>query len=259
MKGQSRNLGRRYESAKQRIEALSSLRKLISLPPAKDIKARQWHVIETQLQVAENRLMGRLKSAARMYLPLAHELGPGRRLNALLGDMELELSTTYNFFDTYMDVLTQRHAPELGRQLAACDVIAWEGIHRSHPALQIVEPPLVYCDRGFGASTLREGVRIRRDFQNPMPLIQIPYSRLQEKCNLTSVLHEVGHEALVRLGVVRVLPQAFRRGLGQSGASRLLQDFFALWSSEIGPDFWTFCASGLAAAGAIREILGLSP
>jgi hypothetical protein len=259
MKAQSRDLERRYESAKQRIEALTSLRKLVSLPPAKDIKARQWHVIESQLQVAENKLLARLKSAARAYLPLAHEIEAARKLNALLGDLELELSTAFGFFDTYMDVLTQRHAPTLGRLLAGCDALAWEAIHRDHPALQIVEPPLVYCDRGFGASTLREGVRIRRDFLNPMPLIQLPYSRLEEKCNLTSVLHEVGHEALVRLDLVAVLPKAFRDGLSRAGASRLLRDLCALWSSEIGPDFWTFCVAGLASAGAIREILALAP
>ncbi len=259
MRTQSRDLERRYESAKQRIEALTSLRKRVSLPPEKDIRARQWHVIESQLQVAENRLLARLKSAARTYLPNAHELEPARKLNALLGDLELELSTAFGFFDTYMDVLTQRHAPELGRLLAGCDALAWEGIHRDHPALHIVEPPLVYCDRGFGASTLREGVRIRRDFLNPMPLIQIPYSRLQEKCNLTSVLHEVGHEALVRLKLVSVLPRVFRAGLERAGASRLLRDLFALWSSEIGPDFWTFCCSGVAEAGGIREILALAP
>ena len=97
-----------------------------------------------------------MKSAARMYLPHAHEIEAARKLNALLGDLELDLSTSFGFFDTYMDVLTQRHAPKLGRLLAGCDALAWEGIRRDHPAWQIVERPLVYCDRGFGASTLRQ-------------------------------------------------------------------------------------------------------
>jgi hypothetical protein len=39
----------------------------------------------------------------------------------------------------------------------------------------------------------------------------------------------------------------------------LLADLFALWSSEIGPDFWTFCAAGSAQAAGIREILALPP
>lgn len=143
--------------------------------------------------------------------------------------------------------------------LAGCDRLAWESIHRDHPALAIVEPPLVYCDRGFGASTLREGARLRDGTANPLPLIQIPYSRLSEKCNLTSIFHEVGHEAMVRLGLVSSLPRALRSALEQAGAPAIIRDFFALWSFEIGPDYWAFGTSGLAAAGAMREILGLPP
>jgi hypothetical protein len=180
-------------------------------------------------------------------------------LNAALGDIELELSRAYTFFDTYMDVLTQRYSTRLGPLLAGCDVLAWHGMRRDHPALRIVEPPLVFCDRGFGASIIRESVRLPDGTPNPIPLIQIPYSRLKEKCNLTSVLHEVGHQALMRLGLVSALPKALRAALARAGASPLTRDMFALWSSEIGPDFWTFCTSGMAAAAGLREILALPP
>jgi hypothetical protein len=82
---------------------------------------------------------------------------------------------------------------------------------------------------------------------------------LKEKCNLTSVLHEVGHQALMRLGLLTVVPRVLRAALARSGVSSLTRDMFALWSSEIGPDFWTFCASGMAAAAGLREILALPP
>jgi hypothetical protein len=238
---------------------LSALRRLVNLPPGHDITKRQWAVIESQLKVVEARLLSRLKAGARAYLPQAHNPRVARTLHALLGATELEMSRAFNFFDTYMDVLTQRHTPELGSLLAGCDVLAWDSLSRNHPALAIAEPPLVYCDRGFGASTLREGVMLPDRIPNPMPLIQIPYSRLKEKYNLTSVLHEVGHEAMVRLGLVSTLPSTYRRALARAGAPATVQDLFALWSSEIGPDFWGFCGSGLAAAGAIREILALPP
>jgi hypothetical protein len=55
------------------------------------------------------------------------------------------------------------------------------------------------------------------------------------------------------------MPEMFRRVLGRARAGGSITDLFALWSSEIGPDFWTFCASGLAAAAGIREILALPP
>ncbi|MBI4523813.1 MAG: hypothetical protein HY695_08390 [Deltaproteobacteria bacterium] len=259
MSRNGRSLARRIDSLRIRIDTLSSLRKLVDLPPESDIAERQWSVITSELNLVEARLLSRLKKVAREHLPHANDLGARRQLNGLLGALELQLSNTFTFFDTYMDVLTQRHTRELGGLLAGCDVLAWDGISKDHPALAIVERPLVYCDRGFGASTLREGVRLPGRAFNPIPLIQIPYSRLKEKYNLTSILHEVGHEAMVRLGLVKTLPHAFRSALAKAGAPATMSDLFALWSSEIGPDFWTFCASGIAEAGAIREILALPP
>lgn len=259
MGGHPDDLTRRYASALRRIGSLTGLRQLVGLPPANDITPRQWEVIEAQLASAAERLSAKVKAAGRTYLPTAHEISSARRLNALLGELELEISEKFGFFDACMDVLTQRHAPMLGPLLAGCDAVAREAIDKAHPALHIVEPPLVYCDRGFGASTLREGVRLRHGIPNPMPLVQIPYARLVEKCTLTSILHEVGHEALVRLGLVTVLPEVLRQALARAGAPPSVCDYFPIWSSEIGPDFWTFCESGLASAAAIQEILALRP
>lgn len=250
---------RRIASLRIRIESLSSLRKTVALPAAQDITERQWFVVESELKAVEIRLSRRLKRAAKDYLPQVNRREPARILNSLLGEIELEMSRAFTVFDTYMDVLTQRHTPELGYLLAGCDALALDAIKKNHPALQIVEPPLVYCDRGFGASTLREGIRLPGRGLNPTPLIQIPYSRLKEKCNLTSIFHEVGHEAMVRLKLNTDLPKAMTAAMKKEGAPSALRDLFALWCSEIGPDFWTFCSCGIAEAATIREILNLPP
>ena len=255
----ARSFEHRVESAALRIGELASLRRVVALPQGSDITPHQWAALQLQLNAVEARLKTRLKRAADQHLGTVEELPSARRLNGALGAIEMELSRAFTFFDTYMDVLTQRHTPGLGRLLAGCDVVAWWAIKRDHPALRIVEPPLVYCDRGFGASIIRESVSLPDGVPNPLPLIQIPYSRLKEKYNLTSILHEAGHQALVRLGLVAAIPQAFRAALSRVDASDQMKDLWALWSSEIGPDFWTFCASGVAAAGGIREILALPP
>ncbi|HAW50211.1 TPA: hypothetical protein DCX16_04615 [bacterium] len=242
-----------------RVKTLSSLRKLVALPPEYDITPRQWSVLEPQLLAAETRILSQLKRGAREFLPFIHDPQGARNLNTLLGKVELEMSTTFIFFDTYLDVLTQRHTPELGPSLAGCDVLAWDAINKEHPALAIIESPLVYCDRGFGASILRERVLLPDLTPNPMPLIQIPYTRLKEKYNLTSVLHEVGHEVMIRLGLASALPKVFRRTLERAGTPDTIKELFALWAKEIGPDFWTFCASGIAQSASIKEILALPP
>lgn len=257
--GASRSFERRVDSARLRIADLLALRQLVGLSRESDISSRQWAALERQLRAAEARLNGRLRRATDQHLAHTSDIRAARSLNAALGDIELELSRTYTFFDTYMDALTQRYSRRLGPLLAGCDVLAWDAMGKDHPALRIVEPPLVFCDRGFGASIIRESVRMPDGTPNPIPLIQIPYSRLKEKCNLTSVLHEVGHQALMRLGLVTTLPNVLRGALGRAGVSSVTRDMFALWSSEIGPDFWTFCTSGMAAAAGLREILALPP
>lgn len=253
------NFRKRIESIRLRVETLPTLRKLVALPPIYDITKSQWSLLETQLSAAAARLLSRLKRGAREYLPHIHNIEAARSLNILLGEIELELSRAFTFFDTYMDILTQRNTPELGPLLAGCDVLAWDAINKEHPALTIVEPPLVYCDRGFGASILREEVLLPDGTPNPMPLIQIPYSRLKEKYNLTSIIHEVGHQVMVRLGLVTAIPKVFRYVLTKAEAPNTIKDLFAIWSSEIGPDFWGFCASGIAQVATIKEILALPP
>jgi hypothetical protein len=259
MGGRDHPLRQRVESLRFRIHSLTSLRRLVALPPACDLSERQWSLLEPQLAAAAARLATRVRRAVDRWLPRVHEPGAARPLNAALGEVELDLSRAFTFFDTYMDVLTQRRSPELGPVLAGCDVLAAEAMHRGHPALRLVEPPLVYCDRGFGASIVRESVPFPDGSPNPMPLIQIPYARLKQKYNLTSIPHEAGHQALARIGLVDVLPRALRAALARAGAPGEIRDLYALWAFEIGPDFWAFCLAGAAEANALRDLFALPP
>ena len=248
---------RRIESVRLRLSSLDSLRALVALKPEYDLTDRQWAALQSQLAAEKTHLLSKLKNGARKYLPMAKDPKSARSLNALLGEVELEMSRAFVLFDTYADVLTQRHSPEIGPLLAGCDALAQDALNKDNPALSLIEPPVVYCDRGFGASTLREGVLFPNRIPNPLPLIQIPYSRLKEKHNLTSILHEAGHEAMVRLNLVKTLPMAFSQALEKAGAPDDIRELFALWTSEIGPDFWTFCCSGMAQPGTLKEILAL--
>jgi len=248
---------RRIESIRLRLSSLDSLRVLVALKPEYDLTDRQWAALQSQLVAEKTHLLSKLKKGARKFLPLVQDPKSARSLNALLGEIELEMSRAFVLFDTYADVLTQRHSPQLGPLLAGCDVLAQDALNKDNPALSLIEPPVVYCDRGFGASTLREGVLFPNRIPNPLPLIQIPYSRLKEKHNLTSILHEAGHEAMVRLNLVKTLPMAFSQALEKAGAPDDIRELFALWTSEIGPDFWTFCCSGMAQPGTLKEILAL--
>jgi len=248
---------RRFDSLVRKIKILTTLKQTVCLPPAYDITSRQWEVLESQLSAIASRLLLKLKNQGRIHLQRFNELASRKALNNLLGEMELQLTQYLKVYDTYVDILTQRCSPRLGTLLSACDVIAWDAINKKHPALAIVEPPIVFCDRGFGASILREGVQIYGNERNPLPTIQIPYSKLVEQYNLSSIVHETGHEAYVRLGLVSVIPKAVRQALEMVSASNIIKDFYSMWMSEIVPDFWTFCNCGMAHAATTTEILSL--
>jgi hypothetical protein len=153
-----------------------------------------------------------------------------------------------------MDILTQRLSDDIGPLLKGCDAIAADGMQRGYLA-DISIAPLVYCDRGFGASTLREGVSLVRHIPNPIPFIAIPYSRINEKYNLISIYHEVGHQTLVKLNMVELWQRVFREALRRAGASDFVCNLYANWSKEIVPDFWAFCLSGMAQTCSLRDIL----
>jgi hypothetical protein len=247
----------RIQSIQFQIESLALLRKLVMLPPQADITHRQWAVIEPQLVASSARLSGRLHRASEGLLARTGDTRPARELNGALGQIELDMSRAFTFFDTYMDVLTQRHAPELGAMLAGCDVLALEAMRRDHPALAMIEPPLVYCERGVGAAIARESVPFPDGSSNPMPLIQIPYARLKEKYNLTSLLHEAGHQALHRLQLVELLPKRVFAALTEAGASKVVGQLYSHWMSEIAPDFWAFGLTGVAEAAAVCELFAM--
>jgi hypothetical protein len=259
MRERGEALRRRARSLEYRVRGLASLRQLVGLSPERDITARQWSVLEAQLNAALAQLTSRIKMATDRLLPDAADPRARRRLNGALGRIELDMSRAFTFFDTYMDVLTQRKSRALGAVLSGCDVLAYHAMRRRHPALLTIEPPLVFCDRGFGAAIVRESVTFPDGSPNPMPLIQIPYSRLREKYNLTSVLHEAGHQALTRLRLVARLPDAMRAALDKAGAPAPVRDLYALWAFEIGPDFWGFCLSGVAEAASVRDLFALQP
>ena len=129
---------------------------------------------------------------------------------------------------------------------------------KDHPALIIIEKPLVFLDRGFGASILREGITLPDGSLNPLPAIQIPYSKLMEKYNLTSVIHETGHSAMVRLGLVVSLPKMTIEVLENAGAPKTIHKLFALWMKrDRAQHFRGFCNCGIAQPSSVREILSL--
>lgn len=243
----------KLESLKARTELLTGLNKVASTKDFPNIKPAQWYAINSQLNTVANKISRQLDAYADRYLINADDKSEKSKLVNTLGEIELELSQAYNFYDTYMDILTQRLSPVLGPLLKGCDAIAADGLKHEYLSL-VTKPPIVYCDRGFGASILREGVSLAKTV-NPVAFIAIPYSRLAEKYNLISIYHEVGHQALNKLDLIESFRQVFSLSAKNAGANTLLQNMFGNWSKEIIPDFWAFGFTGMGQTSSIRDVL----
>lgn len=253
----SNDLSRRFISTINKVKLLATLRKAVALGAGYDITESQWSAIEAPLLAIHAQQLACLKQQGGKYFKQIHNKRAKRALTLALSKAELELSNSFLYFDTFVDLLSQRHLPEVGLLLGGCDVLAWDALKKDHPALSLIERPLVSFNRGFGASILREGVPLPDGTPNPLAMIQIPYTKLREKYNLTSIIHEAGHLAVVQLGLVQRLPEVISESLADAGAPELIQNLFARWMMEIGPDFWGFCNCGTAQASSLMEILTL--
>jgi hypothetical protein len=257
MYGSGEHFAQRIIGLRRRARGLRKLRELVAVAPSHDLRATQWAVIEGELGKAAHRFEASLDELARARLIDVNERESRVQLASALGRLELELSSTYALFDTFMDVLTQRSSARLGPLLKGCDVLALDALRRDrHPALAVAAPPLVYLNRGFGAAILRSGVAIPAGGRAPVPLVQLPYARLQEKYHLSSLVHEVGHEALVRIGLRDRLVHAVRKRL-DGLVDPAIRDACARWITELAPDFWAFGCCGTAHAMTVRDVLAL--
>lgn len=253
----SNYLEQRYNAIENKIKLLTKLRVVVGLNEYNDLEESQWEVIESQLQYSQTRYLSELKRAGRNLFKRANEMEAQRELNELLGKIELKLSKSFTFYDTFLDILSQRLIPGIGPILRGCDVLAYDSISKNHPALCTITKPIVYFDRGFGASTRREGVFLHDGSNNPVTTIQIPYTKLSSKYTLTSIVHETGHSVMIRLGLAKDLLNEIRTALASAGANASMQEGFANWSKEIGPDFWGFLNCGISKALAAKELLSL--
>jgi hypothetical protein len=255
-----RDLADRVQSIRRRATALGEVRALVGLSSARDLRPEQWDAIGPRLAAAGSAIRDRANALAHAWL---HDGAPARTLAALhraLGELEIDLARAYQTLDTFVDIATQRHSPVLGPYLAGCDVLAEDALARPMHSLATLVPPITYCDRGAGASVLREGAPMNDGGTSPLALIEIPYSRFSDKLTLVSLLHEVGHQGIARLGLTEPLAELLARAAAVAAAAERdgrsdLEDAFARWSGEIGPDFWAFGCSGLAQPAALRDVV----
>lgn len=170
--------------------------------------------------------------------------------------LRLRFNAVLTQFDIYADALGQRSEHGNGVWLAGLDVFAADAL-----ALPggYYEPPSVLCylDRGAGAAIRRARTRLPGGGDNPVAIIRVPRERMVGSGIASSLVHEVGHQAVALLGLVqslRPLLQSLQKG-GES--DRLAWRLFERWISEILADFWSVARIGIGSTLGLMGVVSL--
>ena len=165
-------------------------------------------------------------------------------------------------WDFYFELFGQRQG-QYAEWLLGCDRIAMDcyqatytglGAARSIPA----PPPFCYMRTGFGPSTFRRGIPLRRLGKqlNPFPLVQLPYHRLVNPWTLGAVLHEVSHNLQSDLGLNREIPRRVALRLLQAACGRAVASIWARWNREMFADMSALLLGGPGVVASLMDIVG---
>jgi hypothetical protein len=168
-------------------------------------------------------------------------------------------------WDFYLELFGQRQS-RFGVWLLSADRIALDcyqaaylgiGREKSVPA----PPPFCYMRTGFGPSTYKRGIRLKRIGRelNPFPLVQLPYHRMINPWTLGAILHEVSHNLQSDLGLSRSVPLAIGRRLLQAGLGMDIAKVWVRWNRETFADLSAVLLGGPAVVASLMDVVGRAP
>lgn len=191
-----------------------------------------------------------LRDQVRAYLRWLDGEGrnaPAAEMQRRFTIVRLRFNDVLTHFDLFSEVVTQRSESETGVWLSGLDVFAADALTLPEP---LFEPAQVVCllVRGPGAAVRRARTRLPGGGDNPVAIVRVPRERMVGTGLAASLVHEVGHEAAARLGLVESLRPVLQAQRGEP---------WALWArtvSEVVPDLW---AVGKLGIGATLGLIGV--
>lgn len=177
-------------------------------------------------------------------------------LQAEFALLKLRYNSILDQLDIFADVLSQRSEHEVGIWLCGLDVLAEDGLTF---VKDYFDPPalMVFLDRGHGAAIRRAKTRLPGGDLNPVAVIQIPRERLVGSGIASSLIHEVGHQAIEMLGVLKSLKIAIASEQQAVGTGHDAWGYYERWISEIMADYWALGHLGIAATLGLMGVVTL--
>jgi hypothetical protein len=170
--------------------------------------------------------------------------------------LRMRFNVALSQLDIFSAALTQRSEQQTGVWLAGLDIVAADalalaGNYYSAPGL------ICYLDRGHGAAIRRARTRLPGGGDNPVAIVQMPRERMIGSGIASSLIHEVGHQAVALLDLIESI-RPLLRGLQRGGGSE--SSAWSYWDrciSEILADFWSVARVGLTSTSGLMGVVTL--
>jgi hypothetical protein len=170
--------------------------------------------------------------------------------------LRLQFNVTLSQFDIFADVLTQRSEYETGVWLSGLDIVAADalslnGDYYSAPGL------VCYLDRGHSAAIRRARTRLPGGGSSPVAIVRVPRERMVGSGIASSLIHEVGHQAVALLDLIESIRPALRGLQRNGGAESAAWKYWDRCISEILADFWSVARVGVTSTLGLMSVVTL--
>jgi hypothetical protein len=170
--------------------------------------------------------------------------------------LRMRFNVTLSHLDIFAAVLTQRSEQETGIWLAGLDIVAADALSLTGNYYSL---PGVICflDRSHGAAIRRARTRLPGGGNNPVAIIRMPRERMIGSGIASSLVHEVGHQAVALLELIESIRPVLR-GLQRNGGEE--GEAWGYWDrciSEILADFWSVARVGITSTLGLMGVVAL--
>jgi hypothetical protein len=170
--------------------------------------------------------------------------------------LRMRFNITLSHLDIFAAVLTQRSEQETGIWLAGLDIVAADALSLTGNYYSL---PGVICflDRSHGAAIRRARTRLPGGGDNPVAIIRMPRERMIGSGIASSLVHEVGHQAVALLELIESIRPVLR-GLQRNGSEEgAAWGYWDRCISEILADFWSVARVGITSTLGLMGVVTL--
>lgn len=158
--------------------------------------------------------------------------------------------------DIFASVLTQRSEQETGIWLAGLDIVASDALSLDENFYSL-PGMMCFLDRSHGAAIRRAKTRLPGGGDNPVAIIRMPRERMIGSGIASSLVHEVGHQAVALLDLIESIRPLLRGLQRSSGEERVAWRYWERCISEILADFWSVARLGITSTLGLIGVVSL--